>query len=51
MQGLRVDRFHDGVAKFLNLNLTNYFVCVGVMYSGQYGVCDVTLSIHPHRAS
>ena len=51
MQGLRVDRFHDGVAKFLNLNWTNYFVCVGVMYSGQYGVCDVTLSIHPHRAS
>ena len=29
----------------------NYFVCVGVMYSGEYDVCDVTLSVHPHRAS
>jgi hypothetical protein len=28
-----------------------YFVCVGVMYSGEYDVCDVTLSVHPHRAS
>jgi hypothetical protein len=27
------------------------FVCVGVMYSGEYDVCDVTLSVHPHRAS
>jgi hypothetical protein len=26
------------------------FVCVGVMYSGEYDVCDVTLSVHPHRA-
>jgi hypothetical protein len=24
-------------------------VCVGVMYSGEYDVCDVTLSVHPHR--
>ena len=22
-------------------------VCVGVMYSGEYDVCDVTLSVHP----
>jgi hypothetical protein len=22
------------------------FVCVGVMYSGEYDVCDVTLSVH-----
>jgi hypothetical protein len=28
-----------------------YFVCVGVMYSGENDVCDVTLSVHPHRAS
>ena len=21
------------------------------MYSGEYGVCDVTLSVYPHRAS
>jgi hypothetical protein len=25
-------------------------VCVGAMYSGKYDVCDVTLSVHPHRA-
>jgi hypothetical protein len=23
-------------------------VCVGIMYSGEYDVCDVTLSLHPH---
>ena len=27
------------------------FVCIGVMYSGECDVCDVTLSVHPHRAS
>jgi hypothetical protein len=27
------------------------FFCVGVMYSGEYDVCDVTLSVYPHRAS
>ena len=27
------------------------FVCVGVMYAGEYDVCDVTLSVYPHRAS
>ena len=25
--------------------------CVGVVYSGEYYVCDVTLSVYPHRAS
>ena len=25
--------------------------CVGVAYSGEYDVCDVTLSVYPHRAS
>ena len=25
-------------------------MCVGVMYSGEYDVCDVTLCVHPHRA-
>ena len=25
--------------------------CVGVVYSGDYDVCDVTLSVYPHRAS
>jgi hypothetical protein len=27
------------------------FFCVGVMYSGEYDACDVTLSVYPHRAS
>jgi hypothetical protein len=27
------------------------FFCVGVMYSGEYGACDVTLSVYPHRES
>jgi hypothetical protein len=27
------------------------FLCVGVVYSGEYDVCDVTLSVYPHRAS
>ena len=27
------------------------FFCVGVMSSGEYDVCDVTLSVYPHRAS
>jgi hypothetical protein len=27
------------------------FFCVGVMYSGEYDVCDVTLSAYPLRAS
>jgi hypothetical protein len=26
-------------------------VCVCAMYSGEYDVCDVTLSVYPHRAS
>jgi hypothetical protein len=26
------------------------FFCVGVVYSGEYDVCDVTLSVYPHRA-
>ena len=27
------------------------FFCVGVIYSGEYDVCDVTLSVYQHRAS
>jgi hypothetical protein len=27
------------------------FFCVGVMYSGEYDACDVTLSVYPQRAS
>ena len=25
------------------------FFCVVVMYPGEYDVCDVTLSVYPHR--
>ena len=25
------------------------FFCVGVVYSGEYDVCDVTLSVYPHH--
>ena len=29
-----------------------FFFCVGVVYSGEYDVCDVTLSVvYPQRAS
>ena len=27
------------------------FFCVGVMHSGEYDACDVTLSVYLHRAS
>ena len=27
------------------------FFCVGVMYSGEYDACDVTLSVYPYRAT
>ena len=32
-------------------NNNHDFSCVGVMYSGEYDACDVTLSVYPHRAS
>jgi hypothetical protein len=38
------------VSSFKNTFHT-YFVGVGVMYSGEYDVCDVILSVHPHWAS
>ena len=28
-----------------------FFVCVGVMYSGEFDVCGVTPSVHSHQAS
>jgi hypothetical protein len=31
---------------FRSINV--YFFCVGVMYSGEYDACDVTLSVYPH---
>jgi hypothetical protein len=35
----------------IDVKYFNIFVCVGVMYSGEYNVCDVTQSVHPHLAS
>ena len=35
----------------LSNNNHDFFFCVGVMYSGEYDACDVTLSVYPHRAS
>ena len=35
---------------FCNKFLEYDFFCVGVMYSGEYDACDVTLSVYPHRA-
>jgi hypothetical protein len=31
-------------------NYYRFSDCVGVMYSGEYDVCDVTMSVYPHRA-
>ena len=31
--------------------LDDDFFCVGVMYSGEYDACDVTLIVYPHWAS
>ena len=32
-------------------NIQYLIFCVGVVYSGEYYVGDVTLSVYPHRAS
>ena len=32
-------------------NNNHDFSCVGVMYSGEYDACYVTLRVYPHRAS
>ena len=31
-------------------NIDLIVFCVGVMYSGGYDACDVTLSVYPHQA-
>ena len=46
--------FYKCNAGHYDLNPKDYipdFFCVGVMYSGEYDACDVTLSVYPHRAS
>jgi hypothetical protein len=45
---------YQNLSKIINQNEINInydFFCVGVMYSGEYDACDVTLSVYPHRAS
>jgi hypothetical protein len=32
-------------------SLLQVFFCLGVMYSGEYDACDVTLSVYPQRES
>ena len=46
----RNDRKENFALYFRNI-ISVYLLCVGVMYSSEYDVCDVTLSVHPHRAS
>ena len=36
---------------FTFLNLLRIFFSVGVVYSGEYDVCDVALCVYPHRVS
>ena len=46
-------RYMQGVPKKSDTReiILLFFFCVGVVYSGEYNVCDVTLSVYPHRAS
>ena len=39
------------VTQYTYTTLFENFFCVGVMYSGEYDVCDVTLSVYPHLVS
>ena len=50
---LRIDSFAVINLRGVSTNKTIIFdfVCVGVMCSGEYNACDVTLSVYPHRAS
>ena len=47
---LQAANWHFLIAYTL-VNKSIYFFCVGVVYSGEYDVCDVTLSVYPNRAS
>jgi hypothetical protein len=37
--------------RLIEVGLYYDFFCVGVVYSGEYDVCDVTLNVYPHRTS
>jgi hypothetical protein len=45
-------RFINVHVRFYKKKYVGYFFfCIGVMYSGEYDACDVTLSVYPHQAS
>ena len=44
-------RYCDIIYMIISHIYNHDFFCVGVMYSGEYDSCDVTLSVYPHRAS
>jgi enoyl-CoA hydratase/carnithine racemase len=47
----RIAKFPAGsitACKRCVIKVYNFF-CVGVVYSAEYYVCDVTLSVYPHR--
>ena len=47
LSNLRISQFKGNIY----ISIHDFF-CVGVVYSGEYAVCDVTLmSVYPHRAS
>ena len=41
----------SSIGNFTLKNNMQDFFCVGVVYSGEYDVFDVTLSVYPHRTS
>ena len=45
---LHIDEFRTWLD---NKNIDLIALNVGVVYSGKYDVCDVTLSVYPNRAS
>ena len=45
---LHIDEFRTWLD---NKNIDLIALNVGVVYSGEYDVCDVTLSVYPNRAS
>jgi hypothetical protein len=47
---LHIDEFRTWLDMY-NKNIDLIALNVGVVYSGEYDVCDVTLSVYPNRAS
>ena len=39
------------ISSTISMQSSNHDIfCVGVMFSGEYDVCEFTLSVYPHRA-